>query len=101
MEEPGDIEREVTFLEHIWRRHLKRRIRRVLDVACGNSPHGQTFARAGIEVVGIDRSPTMIAAGRSQAAGIKALRFYRRRIEKFRLPEKPFDAAFFMSETFP
>ncbi|MGH7917804.1 MAG: hypothetical protein ACREQE_10065, partial [Candidatus Binataceae bacterium] len=29
------------------------------------------------------------------------LRFYRRKIEKFRLPEASFDAAFFMSETFP
>jgi hypothetical protein len=29
------------------------------------------------------------------------VRFYRRRIEQFRIPEKPFDTAFFMSETFP
>jgi SAM-dependent methyltransferase len=101
MEAPGDIEREVRFLEQVWRRHLKRPVRRVLDIACGNSPHGQLFAREGIEVVGIDRSPTMIAAGRIEAAGLKGLRFYRRRIEQFRLPEKSFDAAFFMSETFP
>jgi SAM-dependent methyltransferase len=101
MEAPGDIEREVQFLEQVWRRHLKRPVRRVLDIACGNSPHGQILARAGIEVAGIDRSPTMIAAGRAEAAGLKGLRFYRRRIEHFRLPEKAFDSAFFMSETFP
>jgi SAM-dependent methyltransferase len=101
MEGPGDIEREVEFLKDVWRRHLKWPVRRVLDIACGNSPHGQIYARAGIEVAGVDRSPTMIAAGRSEAAGLKGLRFYRRRIEQFRLPERPFDAAFFMSETFP
>jgi SAM-dependent methyltransferase len=101
MEAPGDIEREVRFLEEVWRRHLKHPVRRVLDIACGNSPHGQILARAGVEVVGIDRSPTMIATGKAEAAGLKGLRFYRRRIEQFRIPEKSFDSAFFMSETFP
>jgi SAM-dependent methyltransferase len=101
MEAPGDIEREVSFLKDVWRYHIKRPVRRVLDIACGNSPHGQILAREEIEVAGVDRSPTMIAAGRSEAHGLKKLRFYRRRIERFRLPEKSFDAAFFMSETFP
>jgi SAM-dependent methyltransferase len=101
MEAPGDIEREVRFLKDVWRCHLKRQVRRVLDIACGNSPHGQILAREGIEVAGIDRSPTMIAAGRTESQGLKRLRFYRRRIERFRLPVKSFDAAFFMSETFP
>jgi SAM-dependent methyltransferase len=101
MEAPGDIEREVSFLQAVWHRQLKRPVRRVLDIACGNSPHGQILARSGIEIVGIDRSPTMIAAGRREGAGLNGLRFYRRRIEQFRLPEKTLDTAFFMSETFP
>jgi len=101
MEKPGDIEREVEFLKLVWQRHLKRRVRRVLDIACGGSPHGQLLAREGVEVVGIDRSPTMIAAGRAESRREGAVRFYRREIEKFRLPEQPFDVAFFMSETFP
>jgi SAM-dependent methyltransferase len=101
MEAPGDIEREVSFLQAVASRHLTPPVRRVLDIACGNSPHGQILAKAAIQVAGIDRSQTMIAAGRAEAAGSKSLRFYRRRIEQFRLPEKPFDMAFFMSETFP
>jgi SAM-dependent methyltransferase len=101
MEAPGEIDREVSFLQAIWRRHLKRPVQRVLDIACGNSPHGQILARTGIKVVGIDRSPTMIAAGRTEGTGLRGLHFYRRRIERFRIPEKSFDAAFFMSETFP
>ncbi|MGC2275290.1 MAG: class I SAM-dependent methyltransferase, partial [Candidatus Binatus sp.] len=41
----------------------------------------------------------MIAAGRRKAN--PHLHFYRRSIERFTLPERAFDAAIFMSETFP
>ena len=75
MEGPDDIRQETRFLTQVWEIHLKRRVRRALDVACGNSPHGQILAREGIEVVGIDRSPTMIAAGRQESREMKALRF--------------------------
>ena len=100
MEQPGEIEAEVSFMRQVWQRHLKRPVRRVLDIACGDSPHGISLAEQGLEVAGVDRSPTMIAAGRKAAEG-KSIRFYRRPIVKFSLPERPFDAAFFMSETFP
>jgi len=59
------------------------------------------FSREGVELVGIDRSPTMIAAGRAESRGLGGIRFYRRPIRNFRIPERPFDAAIFMSETFP
>jgi SAM-dependent methyltransferase len=101
MEEPEEIADEVDFLKRVWARHIKAPIRRVLDIACGNSPHGQLLAAQGIAVTGIDRSPVMIAAGREEARGLDNLIFYRRRIERFTLPRGGFDAAFFMSETFP
>lgn len=101
MEAKGEIEEETEFLKQVWARHMKRPVHRVLDVASGNSPHGQILARESIFVTGVDRSPTMIAAGRREGRGLPNLRFYRRRIERFALPEAPFDAAFFMSETFP
>ncbi len=101
MEEPREIAEEVRFMRRVWRKHLTRPVGRVLDLACGNSPHGQILARDGIEVVGIDGSATMIAAGRRESADIERIRFYRRPIERFHIPERPFDAAFFMSETFP
>jgi SAM-dependent methyltransferase len=100
MEQPGEIDAEVSFMRQVWQRHLKRPVRRVLDIACGDSPHGVLLAEAGLEVAGVDRSPTMIAAGLRAARG-KSIRFYRRPIVKFSLPERPFDLAFFMSETFP
>ena len=101
MEEPREIAEEVRFLRRIWRKHLGREVHRVLDLGCGNSPHGQQLARRGTTVVGIDRSATMIGAGRKESAGLDRIRFYRRPIERFRIPERSFDAAFFMSETFP
>jgi SAM-dependent methyltransferase len=101
LESPGEIPAEVIFLQQVWNRHRKRPTRRILDIGCGDSPHGRLLAGDGFEVVGIDRSPTMIAAGRRKASAISNLRFYRRPIEKFTLPERSFDAAIFMSETFP
>lgn len=101
LESPGEIPAEVIFLQQVWKRHRKGRTHRILDVACGDSPHGRLLVDDGFEVVGIDRSPTMIAAGRRKAGANRSLRFYRRPIEKFTLPERPFDAAMFMSETFP
>jgi len=101
LESPGEIPAEVVFLQEVWRQHRKRPTRRVLDIACGDSPHGRLLAGDGFEVVGIDRSRTMIAAGRRKAGTLSNLRFYRRPIEKFNLPELTFDVAIFMSETFP
>jgi hypothetical protein len=43
----------------------------------------------------------VIAAGNPPRQGAGALRFYRRKIDRFRLPERPFDVAIFMCETFP
>jgi SAM-dependent methyltransferase len=101
MERPHEIRDEVHFLRQVWDRHRARPVRRVLDIASGNSPHGQMLAREGIVVAGVDRSPTMIAAGRAESRGLRGIRFYRRPIERFTLPEAPFDAALLMSETFP
>jgi SAM-dependent methyltransferase len=108
LESPGEIPAEVIFLRQIWERHSKRPVRRILDVASGDSPHGRLLAGDGFQVVAIDRSPTMIAAGRKKAAAGRSKarvssnpKFYRRAIERFRIPERPLDAAILTSETFP
>ena len=90
---------EAGYLHDLLQRFSEQSVRRILDIACGDSPHGRLLAGDGFEVVGIDRSPTMIAAGRRKASA--NLHFYRRPIERFTLPERSFDAAIFMSETFP
>jgi len=99
MEEPGEIEAECAFMGKIWRRHLARPVRKLLDIGCGDSPHGRILIDDGIDVAGIDSSPIMTAAGRVLSGG--RIRFYRRGFERFRIPEGNFDAAILMSETFP
>ena len=101
MEEPREIIEETEFLKKLWARHLKRPVRRVLDVACGDSPHGLLLARDKLQVVGVDRSAGMIAAGRAQARGLENIKFYRRKIEDFTIPERTCDAAMCWSETLP
>jgi SAM-dependent methyltransferase len=101
MERPGEIEEETKFLQEVWRRHYRKPVKRVMDLACGNSPHGQILATAGIRAVGVDDSPTMISAGRVESDRLDGMRFYRRKIERFSLPEPAFDAAILMCETFP
>jgi SAM-dependent methyltransferase len=101
MERPGEIEAEAGFMREVWRRHRRAPVRRLLDIGCGDSPHGQIFAREGVTVVGVDRSPSMLEAGRAAVAAPSNPRFYRRNFERFTLPERSFDAAFLMSETFP
>src|ERR1700690_2999171 len=100
MEKPGEIEEETEFLKKVWQRHLKKPVRRVLDIASGDSPHGQILAREGMQGVGNDRSASMIAAGKKGGRDLAGVSFYRREINKFSIPESPFDLAFFMSETF-
>ena len=48
MERPGEIAAEVAFLKEVWRRHMRRPVRRVLDVACGTGVVARTVA----EIVG-------------------------------------------------
>ena len=43
----------------------------------------------------------MISAGKTESREGTGVRFYNRKIEKFSIRERPFDVAFFMSETFP
>lgn len=89
MEKPGEIEEETEFLQKVWRRHLKKPVRRVLDIASGDSPHGQILAREGMRVVGIDRSPTMIAAGKRGSREAAGVSFIGARSISSRFPSVP------------
>lgn len=48
---------EVDFLVHCFRRFARRRVRRVLDIACGTGPHLVRLADRGYEMAGLDLSP--------------------------------------------
>jgi ubiquinone/menaquinone biosynthesis C-methylase UbiE len=50
---------------------------RVLDLACGSGDHARLLARRGIEVLGVDIAPSLVAHCRQQAteAGLASARF--------------------------
>ena len=51
---------EVDFLVHCFQRFARRRVRRVLDIACGTGPHLVRLAERGYQTVGLDLSPRNI-----------------------------------------
>jgi SAM-dependent methyltransferase len=59
---------EVDFLVHSFRRFAKRRVRRVLDIACGTGPHLIRLAERGYRMAGLDLSPKNIDFLRERVA---------------------------------
>ena len=71
---------------------------RILEIASGTSPHGQSLSKAGHAVVGIDLSQSMISY--MQNTDIPNT-YIHADLRAFTLQTEPFDCAIFMSETFP
>jgi len=61
-------EGEVDLIERILLRHGLDGSRRLLDLGCGTGNHALPLARRGHAVVGIDRSPGMLARAREKAS---------------------------------
>jgi SAM-dependent methyltransferase len=59
---------EVDFLVHCFRRYARRRVRRVLDIACGTGPHLARLADRGYRMIGLDLSPRNIEFVRERLA---------------------------------
>jgi SAM-dependent methyltransferase len=73
-------------------------IRRVLDLGCGTGNHALPLAQQGYQVVGVERSPTMLAQARSKAdhaAAGNRVSFHAGDIRSVSLDQK-FDAALMM-----
>ncbi len=58
-----DISHEVTCFEQLFERFAKVPVRRVLELACGPSPHLRELCRRGYEYHGLDTNENMLAAG--------------------------------------
>jgi SAM-dependent methyltransferase len=52
---------ECDLIEQIFRRHGNGRVRRILDLGCGTGSHALVLGRRGYDVVGVDRSGSMLA----------------------------------------
>jgi SAM-dependent methyltransferase len=64
----------------------------VLDAGCGHGRHAVPLARAGYRLVGLDRSPVLLAAARRAAGGSPWPRFVRGSYAKLPFAEEIFDA---------
>jgi SAM-dependent methyltransferase len=90
---------EVNFLVHCFRRYARRRVRRVLDIACGTGPHLIRLAGRGYRMSGLDLSPENIAYLRERAAaGGVTPELLVADMTRFRLP-RPVDAAICMQDS--
>jgi len=90
---------EVNFLVHCFRRYARRRVRAVLDIACGTGPHLIRLAGRGYVMSGLDLSPQNIAflKDRTAAKGFDASLMVAD-MARFRLP-RPVDAAICMQDS--
>jgi len=62
-----DYEKQTRFLEKIIRKHLGRRPRSVLDIACGTGNYTFVFAKHGYKATGIDVSEEMLRVAQRKA----------------------------------
>jgi SAM-dependent methyltransferase len=90
---------EVDFLVHCFRRHARRPVETVLDIACGTGPHLIRLAERGYRMSGLDLSPENIEFLRERAArkGLDVT-LHVGDMTRFRLP-KPVDAAICMQDS--
>jgi len=95
---PARIEREWPFLERILRAAQPKRL---VDLGCGSGEHSRFLASKGFDVVGIDRSPAMVAKAR-ESGPVDRVRFLEGDItEVGDLVEPPFGAAICLGNTLP
>jgi len=80
---PGDVE---FFLGQAKRAHAEGHP--VLELACGTGRVSIPIARAGVTVVGLDRSAAMLARAAEKAAGLENVRWVEGDMRDFDLPER-------------
>jgi ubiquinone/menaquinone biosynthesis C-methylase UbiE len=63
-----DYEAECDLIERLFKTYASAQIKTVLDLGCGTGNHTISLARRGFEVIGVDRSESMLAQARKKAA---------------------------------
>lgn len=94
--------RDVKFATALLDKYTPHKVRKLLEVACGNCPHGRLLAKNGYDVTGIDFSDAMLraAADACKRDGVQ-IKLLQRDTERFTLDGDAFDAGIVLSETQP
>jgi len=61
-----DVSREVDFITRVYHHYTGGELQSALEIACGPGYHARAFARRGLQAVGLDLSPAMIALARAK-----------------------------------
>ncbi len=93
-----DYDAECDLLERLFQTHGDSSIRRILDLGCGTGNHAISLAQRGYEVVGVDRSESMLALAQGKVVGLSrgSVAFHQGDIRSVNLGQD-FDAALMMS----
>lgn len=91
---------DVAFLEAVFRRWMRPKPRRILDLGCGTGNHDLPLARRGYEVTGLDLSADQLSIARSKAKRARLpIHFVQADMRSFDL-DQTFDAAVCMFGAF-
>src|SRR2546426_874449 len=96
-----DYEAECDLIERLLRTYGDGNISSILDLGCGTGNHAIPLSARGFEVIGVDRSASMLAQARKKAARSSPPErdaFYQADIQSLDLGRQ-FDAALLLSET--
>ena len=87
-----EMDQQVHFLDKLF---SDNKCKKILDVACGHSPHGRMLAKKGYKVSGIDLSEPLLRLGRLRASQERVnIRFCQRDMSDFFIGK--FDAAYIL-----
>jgi len=94
-----NIEKECTFLIKLFKKFSKIKVKSILDIASGPSPHGIYFVNKGYRVGCLDKSAKMIAYLKNKIPDKNKVSFYKKDMKQFKLNKK-FDACICMLASF-
>ena len=92
---PGEID----FYRELVAEEVKSKEGMVLDIACGTGRIGLRLAGDGVLVVGLDRSPEMLAIARQKSVNVNRISWVERDMRSFEL-DKNFDLVIIPSHSF-
>jgi SAM-dependent methyltransferase len=90
-----DYEAECDLIERLFKTYGDGQIKTVLDLGCGTGNHALPLSLRGFEVIGVDRSESMLAQARKKAGPAERDAFYQADIQSLNLGRR-FDAALLM-----